>query len=316
MRAGNGTHEIRDWVVAHAAAGCNEIIKTVCSLISEPRPFGQAVYDAVLLNHPARIGCLNVFSAVLLTEELFASGKGFVERFNERVVGIFVCKACRLRADFWGRMNLSPEAATNERIRKLKPRRTTMSRKVILSLATAATIITAGLASNAADARGFGGGGFGGGHSFGGGAHFASGGHVGGSHFAGRGGRGGRIATARNPGRGGHPGHGHPNHWAHNGHHHWMFRDGVWIDADGAVDETPDVAPVAAAPGPCTCLTKSYTPAGLVVFADVCTKEAASARVDGNTSDATQAPTSSNYAGRTYKDFLAANTQAASDQKN
>ena len=186
-----------------------------------------------------------------------------------------------------------------------------MSRKVILSLATAATIITAGLASSAADARGGGGG-----HSGGGGAHFASGGHVGGSHFAGRGGRGGRIATARNPGRGGHPGHGHPNHWAHNGHHHWMFRDGVWIDADGAVDETPDVAPVAAAPGPCTCLTKSYTPAGLVVFADVCTKEAASARVDGNTSDATQAPTSSNYAGRRYKDFLAANAQAASDQKN
>jgi hypothetical protein len=113
-----------------------------------------------------------------------------------------------------------------------------------------------------------------------------------------------------------------------------MFRDGVWIDADGAVDETPDVAPVAAAPGPCTCLTKGYTPAGLVVFADVCTKEAASARVDGNTSDATpaptpskapvdnkasdatQAPTSSNYAGRTYKDFLAANAQAASDRKN
>jgi hypothetical protein len=70
------------------------------------------------------------------------------------------------------------------------------------------------------------------------------------------------------------------------------------------------------------------------VFADVCTKEAASARVDGNTSDATpaptpskapvdnkasdatQAPTSSNYAGRTFKDFLAANAQAASDQKN
>jgi hypothetical protein len=79
-----------------------------------------------------------------------------------------------------------------------------------------------------------------------------------------------------------------------------------------------------------------------VVFADVCTKEAASARVDGSAADATpllpaqpkasdatpatpgppadskaaaasQAPTSTNYAGRTYQDFLAA-TQAA--QKN
>ena len=40
----------------------------------------------------------------------------------------------------------------------------------------------------------------------------------------------------------------------------------------------PVAAPVA---GPCTCLTKTYTQEGLVVFADVCTKEAASARVDG-----------------------------------
>ena len=35
-------------------------------------------------------------------------------------------------------------------------------------------------------------------------------------------------------------------------------------------------APVASS-GPCTCLTKTYTPDGLVMFADVCTKEAASA---------------------------------------
>jgi hypothetical protein len=91
--------------------------------------------------------------------------------------------------------------------------------------------------------------------------------------------------------------------------------------------------------GPCTCLTKNYTPDGLVVFADVCTEEAASARVfgpaadvtppptppnaptpptDGKASDATQAPTSPNYAGRTYQDYLAANPQAAvpAPQKN
>ena len=96
---------------------------------------------------------------------------------------------------------------------------------------------------------------------------------------------------------------------------------------DEAVVDTPAVA----ATGPCTCLTKTYTRDGLVVFADVCTNEAASARVDGTAADATeappvdgkaadasQAPTSSNYAGRTYKDFLAANPQAAplAAQKN
>jgi hypothetical protein len=103
-------------------------------------------------------------------------------------------------------------------------------------------------------------------------------------------------------------------------------------------DESYDA--VAATPGPCTCLTKTYTQDGLVVFADVCTNEAASARVDGTAADitplptpepkasdatplppadskvaaASQAPTSTNYAGRTYKDFLAASQAAA--QKN
>ena len=102
-----------------------------------------------------------------------------------------------------------------------------------------------------------------------------------------------------------------------------------------------DAAPVSAAtpgPGPCTCLTKTYTQDGLVVFADVCTKEAASARVGGGATsdatpvppantqsndtapdspaaDATQAPTTPNYAGMTYQDYLAANSQAAT-QKN
>jgi hypothetical protein len=215
-----------------------------------------------------------------------------------------------------------------------------MSRKVIFSLATAATLAVASLASGAAEARGFGGGG--GGH-FGGG-HFAGGriggGRVGGNHFAARG--NGPLHPIMNPGRGG---HGHPghfgNHWAGHHHGHWVFRDGIWIDVGGydgvgEVDVAP--APVAVGPGPCTCLTKNYTPDGLVVFADVCTKEAASARVDGASSDATpvpppapskasdatmvpaadgklaeasQAPTSQNYAGRTYQDYLAANAQAA-----
>ena len=87
-------------------------------------------------------------------------------------------------------------------------------------------------------------------------------------------------------------------------------------------------------PGPCTCLTKSYTQDGMVVFADLCTKESAAAPVDGRSADATppQGPSGppapsappappaedkasdaapmqnpSNFAGRTYKDFLAAN---------
>ena len=85
---------------------------------------------------------------------------------------------------------------------------------------------------------------------------------------------------------------------------------------------------VVAAPGPCTCLTKTYTPSGLVVFADICTKESASASVDGS-ADATQVPTTPvaasavpmsvvptapNYAGRTYEDYLAANPQSAQPQ--
>lgn len=207
-----------------------------------------------------------------------------------------------------------------------------MSRTIILSLAAAATIAAASLASGAADARGFGGGGMGGGRSFGGGGHFSGGSHMTTSRSVGH----SRFAT-NNTGRGGHPGH--PGHWAHH-HHHWIFRDGIWVDFDGGYDGVVDEPVVATpAPGPCTCLTKTYTQDGLVVFADVCTKEAASARIDGGAADATplppagpkasnatpvppaeskaadasQAPTSTNYAGRTYKDFLAA-TQSA--QKN
>jgi hypothetical protein len=211
-----------------------------------------------------------------------------------------------------------------------------MSRKVLFTLATAATIAAAAtLASSAADARGFGGGGFGGGH-FGGGG-FSRGGGFGGSHFGGGNhfaGRsfGGRNFARVNPIRGGHPGWGHPVRWTHFHRGHWFFRDGRWIELDGVEGGYDQPQDAVAAPGPCTCLTKTYTQDGLVVFADVCTKEAASARVDGTdappakssevtpapapapTADASQAPTSNNYAGRTFKDFLAANAQQT--QKN
>ena len=148
-------------------------------------------------------------------------------------------------------------------------------------------------------------------------------------------GHGGRTLTPIFPGR--HPvmpgpfPHGHPSfpgHWVfhHHDHDHWVFRFGRWIAVDDVVDEAP--APVVAVPGPCTCLTKTYTPSGLVVFADICTKESASASVDGS-ADATQVPTTPvaasavpmsvvptapNYAGRTYEDYLAANPQSAQPQ--
>ena len=162
----------------------------------------------------------------------------------------------------------------------------------------------------------------------------------------GNGGKGGNtLVPILNPGRGNNPGNpGNPGnpihpifppgggHWVHWHHHHWIWRDGIWVDL--GLDDVAD-APADEAPGPCNCLTKTYTQDGLVVFADICTKEAASARVDGAAADATpvppvpgkssdatpvapadptdvsKAPTSQNFAGRTFQDFLAANQQAA-----
>jgi len=190
-----------------------------------------------------------------------------------------------------------------------------MSRKIILTLAAAATLATATFAPYSADARDFGRG-MGGGGSFSG-------------RFASFSGHGGRLVPILTPGRPDHPTlpppvigfHDHD----HDHHHHWIFRDGRWIIIDEVVGEG---SAVVTAPGPCTCLTKTYTPSGLVVFADICTKESASASVDG-TADATQVPTTPvaatavpmsavpttpNYAGRTYEDYLAANPQAASPQ--
>jgi len=198
-----------------------------------------------------------------------------------------------------------------------------MSRKTILTLASAATLAVAMLASQSADARGFGGGG-GGGFGGGGGRGFGGGG------FAGRSIGGGGMGMARLTGHGGRtlipiiPGRPGNPHWTfhHHDHGHWVFRFGRWIVVDDVVEEAPAIV---TAPGPCTCLTKNYTPSGLVVFADVCTKESASASVYSS-SDASQAPTTPvaatavpmtvvpttpNYGGRTYDDYLAANPQAA-----
>jgi hypothetical protein len=111
-----------------------------------------------------------------------------------------------------------------------------------------------------------------------------------------------------------HPRPVHPTHPWHPGkftkfhHHHRVFRHGRWIILD-----EPVVATVV--PGPCTCLTKSYTPAGLVVFADLCTQESASAPVDGSVAEAVEGQDSNNYGGRTYQDYLATHPQTAQVQK-
>jgi hypothetical protein len=209
-----------------------------------------------------------------------------------------------------------------------------MSRKFILSLATVATIAAAAtLASSAADARGFGGGGFGGG-----GGHmmsFSRGGNFGGARVFGTHFTGNHFNFNRFPGRFTSIRRPFPPIWWHHHHHwHWWWHDGQWSYVEAPVE--PVVGPVApvATPGPCTCLTKTYTQDGLVVFADVCTKEAASAPVGGgggetpppaksseatppapptNVAEASQTPSTNNYAGKTYQDFLAATGQT---QKN
>jgi hypothetical protein len=76
------------------------------------------------------------------------------------------------------------------------------------------------------------------------------------------------------------------------------------------------VSPVAE--GPCTCLWKGYTPDGTVVFKDLCTKESASASVDGAPAPASEVQAPANFAGKSYQDYLAANPPKASaePQKN
>ena len=117
-----------------------------------------------------------------------------------------------------------------------------MSRTLILTLAAAATITVASLASSASYAKGGGGGHSGGGHS--GGGHASAGGHAGNGghgHATRNGGRdhGGRVAHGGDR-------HGHPEHvgrWAGHGHGHWIFRDGRWIVLDPVDGDLPDAAP-------------------------------------------------------------------------
>jgi len=100
--------------------------------------------------------------------------------------------------------------------------------------------------------------------------------------------------------------HGNPHF--HNHVRYWHYRDYRYVRP------VAYVRPVVA--GPCTCLTKDYTPEGIVVFKDLCTKEMASAAVDGGPAKASEAEASTNFAGKNYQDYLAANPQAQAAQKN
>jgi hypothetical protein len=108
------------------------------------------------------------------------------------------------------------------------------------------------------------------------------------------------------------PHQGHQGHEHHHAHIHIKH-----IYARGYIRPVRYALPVVSS-GPCTCLTKDYTPEGIVVFRDLCTKEMASAPVDGSPAQASEVQAPTSMAGKTYQDYLAANPQAKSAemQKN
>ena len=136
-----------------------------------------------------------------------------------------------------------------------------LRKSTLLAFVATAALGLAMLNPVTASARGgHGGGGHGGGHH--GGGHHGGGHHGGGMH------------------RGGHHGHHHGHHHRHHGHHHrHHFRHHyvrwhrpIWYAAP--VSYATYAAQPAVA-GPCTCLTKEYTPEGSVLFKDRCTNEMA-----------------------------------------
>lgn len=155
-----------------------------------------------------------------------------------------------------------------------------MSRKLVLGLAAIATLLSAALVAVPANARP--------------GGHGVHGGH--GAH----GGHGGHRPPHVRPHR--------PHHHVHRHRHHWRY---VW--RHGHYYPVRYVAPVAA-PGPCTCLWKGYTPEGAVVFKDLCTQEMASAPVAAAPAQSGAISAPGNFAGKSYRDYLAANSQAVPQQ--
>ncbi|MEW6454065.1 MAG: hypothetical protein AB1490_25730 [Pseudomonadota bacterium] len=132
----------------------------------------------------------------------------------------------------------------------------------IITLAAALAFGVAMLAPVSADAKNWGG--------YGGGGMKPSGGYGGGMKPGGWGGKPGGYG-----GYGGYkPGHVHYRpyyrpHW----HYGYGYRRHFWVAPVATYAVARPV--VAAAPGPCTCLTKEYTPEGAVLFKDRCTNEMA-----------------------------------------
>ena len=97
----------------------------------------------------------------------------------------------------------------------------------------------------------------------------------------------------------------HHVHWHHDHFYFWRLHRHYIVQPVGySVIGTVQ-------PGPCTCLSKNYTPEGMVVFQDLCTKEMASAPVAGTPEQSSDAQGPTNYAGQTYQDYLKANPRAA-----
>ena len=68
-----------------------------------------------------------------------------------------------------------------------------------------------------------------------------------------------------------HGGHGGGGHWG--GHPHWhVGYHPIWVAPRPVYVAA---RPIVSTPGPCTCLSKQYTPEGAVVFTDRCTNETA-----------------------------------------
>ena len=118
-------------------------------------------------------------------------------------------------------------------------------KSTLLAVAASAALGLAMFAPTSASAMHGGGHGGGGMHS-GGGMHMGHGGH----------GDGGRIGHIRYP----------------NPHWHVRYHRPIWY---GVRTVGYTVARPVVANGPCTCLSKEYTPDGRVLFKDLCTNEAA-----------------------------------------
>ena len=129
-----------------------------------------------------------------------------------------------------------------------------LRKSTLLAVAASAALGLAMLSPSIANAKG--------GHGGGGGMH--GGGHGGGMHGGGHG------------GHGMHGGHGGGIHIGFRHYHprwHVRYHRPIWYAPRPVIYSA--YAPRIVSPGPCTCLSKEYTPEGAVLFKDRCTNEAA-----------------------------------------